>query len=89
MSGDVRAIRITATGATGINRGRIRGVTVVTSGAGRLTITDGAGGPTLLDIDTAGAETYDLSIPGAGILASDSVVVATATALSAATIFWT
>lgn len=89
MGDDVRAVRITATGDTGIDRGRIRGVSVVTSGAGRLTLTDGAGGPTLLDIDITGAETYDLSIPGAGILASNSVVVATATALTSATIFWT
>ena len=49
---DVKAKRLTGTGAASIGRARLRQIQVLTGGgAGRLTLTDGNGGSTVLDID--------------------------------------
>ena len=52
-SSDVSAKRVTADGSLAVGPARIRQVQVLTSnvGAGRLTLTNGDGGPTLLDLD--------------------------------------
>lgn len=85
---DVRAKRVTATGALVIGRARIRSVVVTVSGAGRLALTSGNGGTVLLDLDFGAAGTYDIVIPGTGVLFEDDPYVSTATNLTAATVMW-
>ena len=50
---DVKSKRLTGTGAASVGRSRLRQIQILTSsgGAGRLTLTDGNGGATILDRD--------------------------------------
>jgi len=86
---DVNSKRVTGTGPLSIGRARIRQIVTTVSGAGRITLTNGNGGPTLIDLDFQAAGTYDIFIPGTGVLFSSDPRVATATNVTAATIFWT
>jgi hypothetical protein len=65
---DVKAKRVTGTGAVAIGRSRIRHITVLVSnvGAGRFTVTDGNGGATLLDVDLAADSFSTIDIPDEG-----------------------
>ena len=85
---DVNSKRVTGTGALGIGRARIRQVVATVSGAGRIALTNGNGGATLIDLDFYGAGTYDIFISGTGVLFSSDPHVGTATNVTAATIFW-
>jgi len=85
---DVSSKRLTGTGAASIGRARIRQVVATFSGAGRITLTSGNGGATKMDLDFAAAGTYDIFIPGTGVLFDADPYVATATNLTAMTIFW-
>lgn len=87
---DVKAKRVTGTGALSIGRARLRHVTALVSsaGAGRLTITDGNGGATLLDVDFSADLSHTVDIPDEGILSVSDPYVSAATNLTAATIFW-
>jgi hypothetical protein len=85
---DVSSKRVTATGAVGIGRVRIRMVVVTLSGAGRVTLTSGSGGTTKIDMDFGAAGTYDIFIPGTGVLFEADPFVATATNVTAQTLFW-
>ncbi len=85
---DVSSIRVTATGAVGIGRVRVRMVVVTLSAAGRVTLTSGNGGVTKIDMDFGVAGTYDIFIPGTGVLFEADPYVATATNVTAMTIFW-
>lgn len=85
---DVNSKRLTGTGAASIGRARIRQVVITLSGAGRLTMTSGSGGATKMDLDFAAAGTYDIFIPGTGVLFEDDPYIATATNMTAVTVFW-
>ena len=87
---DVKAKRVTGTGAVGIGRARIRHITVLVSnvGAGRFTITDGNGGATILDVDLSSDLMHTIDIPDEGILATSDPYVSAATNVTAATVFW-
>jgi len=85
---DVRSKRVTGTGALSIGRARVRQVVTTVSAAGRITITDGNGGATLVDLDFQAAGTYDIFFPGTGILSADDPYVSLATNVTAATVFW-
>lgn len=87
---DVKAKRVTGTGAVGIGRARLRHITVLVSnvGAGRVTITDGSGGATILDVDLAANGFATIDIPDEGILSVSDPYVSAATNVTAATIFW-
>ena len=87
---DVKAKRVTATGAMSIGRARIRHITALVSnaGAGRLTVTDGSGGATILDVDLAQNSFSTIDIPDEGILATTDPFVSAATNVTAATLFW-
>jgi hypothetical protein len=85
---DVSAKRVTGTGALGIGRARLRQVVVTVSAAGRIAATNGNGGSVILDLDFQAAGTYDITIPGTGILSSSDPHVSTATNVTAATFFW-
>jgi hypothetical protein len=85
---DVNSKRLTGTGAASIGRARIRQVVITVSDAGRLTMTSGSGGSTKIDLDFAAAGTYDISIPGTGVLFEADPYIATATNMTAVTVFW-
>jgi hypothetical protein len=87
---DIKTKRVTGTGALSVGRARIRHITVLVSsaGAGRVTITDGNGGSTLLDVDLASNSFSTIDIPDDGILATSDIYVSAATNVTAATVFW-
>ena len=64
----VSAIRVAATGDVGVGPARVKNVHVVTSaGVGRVTITDGNGGATLIDADFLASDCASLSLPDDGV----------------------
>lgn len=87
---DVKAIRVTATGALSIGRARIRHITVLVNntGAGRIAVTSGDGGPVILDVDLATNSFSTIDIPDEGIVSAADPFVSVATNVTAATIFW-
>ena len=86
---DVKAKRLTGKGAAATGRARLRQIQVLTGGgAGRLTLTDGNGGATVLDIDFSASETHSVNIPDEGLLFASDIHVGTATNVTAVTIFF-
>ena len=85
---DVRAKRITSTGSVGVGPARIRQIQLKTaSGTPRLTVTDGNGGATVLDLDFNASDTDSVNIPDEGIRVSD-IHVSTLTNITAVTFFF-
>ena len=86
---DVKSKRLTGTGAASVGRSRLRQVQILTSsgGAGRLTLTDGNGGATILDIDFLASDSHSVNIPDEGLLFMSDIHVATATNVTALTLF--
>ncbi len=85
---DVRAKRLTATGSVGVGPARIRQIQVLTTtGTPRLTITDGNGGATVLDLDFLASDTHSVNIPSDGIRVSD-IYISAFTACTAVTVFY-
>ena len=89
MSGsDVKAKRLAATGSAGVGPARIRQIQVLTTtGTPRLTITDGNGGATVLDLDFLASDSHSVNIPAEGIRVSD-IYVSVFTACTAVTVFY-
>lgn len=88
-SSDIQAKRVTATGALSIGPARIRQIQVLTSaGAGRLTVTDGSGGATILDIDFTASDSHSVNIPDYGIRSHSDPVVSVLTNITAMTVFY-
>lgn len=87
---DVKAKRLAGTGAASIGRARIRQIvaTVSNAGDGRLTITDGNGGETLLDVDLSTTLTHSIDLPGDGILSTSDPYVSLFTNISAITLLY-
>ena len=87
---DTRAKRATGTGALSTGRARICGVAVLVDnvGPGRLTITDGDGGATVLDLDFGQNGGDNIAIGGDGILVESDVFVSAATNITALTVFY-
>jgi len=85
---DVKTKRITATGSVAVGPARIRQIQLKTaSGTPRLTITDGSGGATVLDLDFNASDTHSVNIPSNGIRVSD-IFVSTLTNITAVTFFF-
>ena len=85
---DVRTKRVTGTGSLSVGPARIRQIQLkTTSGTPRLTITDGNGGSTVLDLDFNASDTHSANIPAEGIRVSD-IYVSVFTNVTAATIFF-
>ena len=85
---DVKAKRLTATGSVGVGPARIRQIQVLTTtGTPRLTITDGNGGATVLDLDFLASDSHSVNIPSDGIRVSD-IFVSAFTACAAVTVFY-
>jgi len=86
---DVRAKRITAAASLAVGPARVRQVQVLTgAGAGRLTVTDGDGGSTVLDIDFLQSDSHSINIPDYGIRCESDVFVSTLTNITAVTVFY-
>ena len=85
---DVKSKRITATGSLAVGPARIRQIQLKTAaGSPRLTITDGSGGSTVLDLDFNASDTHSVNIPSNGIRVSD-IFISTLTNITAATVFF-
>jgi len=85
---DVKAKRITGTGSAAVGPARIRQIQVLsTTGTPRLTITDGNGGSTVLDLDFVASETHSVNIPDEGIKVSD-IYISVLTNITALTVFY-
>ena len=88
-SSDVSSKRVAGTGSLGVGPARVRQVQVLTgAGAGRLTVTNGNGGETLLDIDFLASDSHSVNIPDNGIRFTSDVYVSTATNITAMTVFY-
>jgi hypothetical protein len=90
-SSDVKSKRVVETGSLNLGPIRIRGIQVlVGNGAGRLTITDGDGGETVLDLDFAQDDTDSVTIPDYGIRCSsdDGAYISTLTNITSLTVFY-
>ncbi len=87
---DVQTKRVTGAASLAVGPARIRQVQVLTSagGAGRLTITDGAGGTTVLDLDFKASDSHSLNIPQAGIRCQNDVLITAMTNITAMTVFY-
>ena len=85
---DVKSKRLTGTGSAAVGPARIRQIQVLTTtGTPRLTITDGNGGATGLDLDFVASETHSVNIPDEGIKVSD-IYIGTLTNITALTVFY-
>ena len=87
---DVFSKRITEVGSLGVGPARIRQVQVLTTagGQGQLTITNGDGGVTALDLDFLVLDSHSVNIPGSGIRCSTDVFITAMTNISAMTVFY-
>lgn len=71
---DVKAKRLTGTGAVFAGRARLRGLVYTTDfTAGQVTFTDGDGGTTVLDLDALAPSSEDRMIPDHGILCASGI----------------
>ena len=85
---DVKSKRITATGSLAVGPARIRQIQLKTAaGTPRLTVTDGNGGSTVVDLDFNASTTHSVNIPSNGIRVSD-IHVSTLTNIDAVTFFY-
>jgi hypothetical protein len=85
---DVKSKRVTGTGSLAVGPARIRQIQLKTAaGTPRLTLTDGSGGATVLDLDFNESTTHSVNIPSNGIRVSD-IFISTATNLTAITVFF-
>ena len=89
-SSDLRTKRVTAAGSLAVGPARIRQVQVLTTagGVGRLTVTDGDGGPLVLDIDFLASDSHSINIPDYGIRCSADVFITAFTNIAAVTVFY-
>ncbi len=88
-SSDIKTKRVTGTGSLALGPARIRQVQVLTgAGTGRLTITDGNGGETLLDLDFLASDSHSVNIPDYGVRAQSDVYISAVTNITALTVFY-
>lgn len=85
---DVKSIRLDGTGSAAVGPARIRQVQVkTTTGTPRVTITDGNGGSTVLDMDLDASDTHSVNIPDEGIRVSD-IYISVFTSCTSVTVFY-
>jgi hypothetical protein len=90
MASDVKSVRVTTTGTAYNGPARLKALWFVTeAGAPRITLTDGSGGPALLDLSAASAaDTQSFCLPDAGIRFETSLHVGTLTNITSLTLVY-
>ena len=86
--GDVKAVRVTATGAVFAGRTRLRGIIIVSDAggsAGGITLQDNTSSATLFQGDVANGDVFAFNIPEDGVLFPGGMKVSTITNIAAAT----
>ena len=88
MKSDVKAVRVTATGAVFAGRTRLRGIILAnnTASAGAITLQDNTDSTTLFQGDAPARDVFAFNIPEDGILFPGGMKVSAFTNLTAATI---
>lgn len=89
---DVKATRSQSVGSidpAGAKPARLRQLQVKSGGSGtpRITLTDGNGGATLLDITFTNSDTHSVNIPGNGIRFENDIYVGSKANITAMTFF--
>ena len=86
--GDVKAVRVTATGAVFAGRTRLRGLILASDagGAGSIVLQDNSDSTTLFQGDVPNGDVFAFNIPEDGILFPGGMKVSAITNLTAATI---
>ena len=89
MKGDVKAVRVTATGAVFAGRTRLRGIILVSDGggsAGAKTLQDNTDSTTLFQGDVPNGDVFSFNIPEDGVIFPGGMKVSAISNLTAATI---
>ena len=88
MKSDVKAVRVTGTGAVFAGRTRLRGMILASdgSGAGSVTLQDNTDSTTLFQADVPNGDVFSMNIPEDGILFPGGMKVSTITNIDAATL---
>jgi len=89
MKGDVKAVRVTATGAVFAGRTRLRGIILVSDGggsAGGITLQDNTDSTTLFQGDVPDGDVFSFNIPEDGVVFPGGMKVSAISNLTAATI---
>ena len=89
MKSDVKAVRVTATGAVFAGRTRLRGLILVSDAggsAGGLTLQDNTDSTTLFQGDVANVDVFAFNIPEDGVLFPGGMKVSAISNLTAATL---
>ena len=71
--GDVKAVRVTATGAVFAGRTRLRGIILASDGggAGTIVLQDNSDSTTLFQADVPNGDVFSMNVPEDGILRSE------------------
>jgi|SaaInl6LU_22_DNA_1037377.scaffolds.fasta_scaffold19431_2 hypothetical protein len=87
-STDVKAVRVTGTGAVFAGRTRLRAIIVASDnvGAGQITLQDNTDSTTLFDCDIPQGDVFAFNIPSDGVLFPNGMKVSALTNVSSATI---
>ena len=87
--GDVKAVRVTATGAVFAGRTRLRGIILASDGggAGTIILQDNTDSTSLFQADVPSGDVFSANIPEDGVLFPGGMKVSTITNIDAATIF--
>ena len=89
MKSDVKAVRVTATGAVFAGRTRLRGLIIVSDGggsAGGITLQDNTDSTTLFQGDVANGDVFSFNIPEDGVVFPGGMKVSAISNLTAATL---
>ena len=88
MKGDVKSVRVTATGAVFAGRTRLRGIVLASDagGAGTIILQDNSDSTTLFHADVPNGDVFSMNIPEDGILFPGGMKVSTITNIDAATL---
>ena len=88
MKSDVKAVRVTATGAVFAGRTRLRGIILAnnTASAGAITLQDNTDSTTLFQGDAPAGDVFAFNIPEDGILFPKGIFCKTKTNVSAYTL---
>lgn len=85
---DIKAKKVTATGALAVGPARIKGLSLIPVAAGNITVRDGgATGEVVLDVAIEAASDSQLNIPGDGIRCVNDPHI-TLTAVTSVTVFY-